>query len=132
MPTDKKTILVVEDHESVRSLLKRLLEEENYRVIVAVDGEEALSRVAQEVPDLILLDVMLPKLDGMEVCRRVRRDPAAGRVPIMMLTARGAPADQAAGLRLGANDYVVKPFDAEELKGRITALFLKVERDKGL
>jgi DNA-binding response OmpR family regulator len=113
------TILLVDDEESIQKLLTYPLEREGYRVIQARDGEEALRRFAELPIDLVVLDVMLPKLDGLEVCRRLR---ITSTVPIMMLTARDDEVDKVLGLELGADDYITKPFSIREFRSRIRAM----------
>jgi DNA-binding response OmpR family regulator len=113
------TILLVDDEESVQKLLTYPLERDGYRVVQARDGEEALSRFDAEEIDLVVLDVMLPKLDGLEVCRRLR---ATSAVPIVMLTARDDELDKVLGLELGADDYITKPFSIREFRSRVRAL----------
>ncbi|MDX6550593.1 MAG: hypothetical protein QOJ31_1277, partial [Gaiellales bacterium] len=113
------TILLVDDEESIQKLLTYPLEREGYRVIQARDGEEALRRFAELQIDLVVLDVMLPKLDGLEVCRRLR---TTSTVPIMMLTARDDEVDKVLGLELGADDYITKPFSIREFRSRIRAM----------
>jgi two-component system, OmpR family, alkaline phosphatase synthesis response regulator PhoP len=113
-------ILVVEDEEVIRMTLGDRLENEGYTVEFAVDGEEALRKATRDAYDLILLDVMLPKKSGYDVCRDIRM--AGNVVPIIMLTARGQIVDKVLGLKIGADDYVTKPFDAGELLARIEAL----------
>jgi DNA-binding response OmpR family regulator len=113
------TILLVDDEESIQKLLTYPLEREGYRVIQARDGEEALRRFAELPIDLVVLDVMLPKLDGLEVCRRLR---TTSTVPIMMLTARDDEVDKVLGLELGADDYITKPFSIREFRSRIRAM----------
>ncbi len=120
----KATILVVDDEEAVQRLLAFPLEREGYRVVAAVDGERALELAAAEAPDLILLDVMLPGIDGLEVCRRVR---ASSAVPIIMLTARDDEIDKVLGLELGADDYITKPFSLAELRSRIRAVLRRAQ-----
>ncbi|HEU5100336.1 MAG TPA: response regulator transcription factor [Roseiflexaceae bacterium] len=118
------TILVVDDDPSIRSVVSRGLRFEGYDVQVAGDGPEAL-RIAREIPlHMVVLDVMLPHLDGLEVCRRLRRGTNA---PIIMLTARDAVADRIAGLDSGADDYLIKPFDFDELLARIRALLRRTQ-----
>ncbi len=107
-------ILVVDDDRAVREALRRTLTLAGYEVAVAEDGEGALEQMVQSVPDAVVLDVGLPGIDGLEVCRRVRR--LGNRVPILMLTARDAVADRIDGLDVGADDYMVKPFDVGELR----------------
>ncbi len=113
-------ILVVNDDRAVRDALRRALTLGGYEVQVAEDGEQALDQVVQAVPDAVVLDVGLPGIDGLEVCRRLRR--LGNRVPILILTARDAVADRIDGLDVGADDYMVKPFDVGELKARLRAL----------
>jgi two-component system phosphate regulon response regulator PhoB len=115
-------ILVVEDEEALATLLDYNLDKEGFRVERAGDGEEGLLKVEEETPDLILLDWMLPKVSGVEVCRQLRARPETRRTPILMLTARGEETDKVRGLDTGADDYVVKPFAMSELTARIRAL----------
>ena len=115
-------ILVVEDEDALAILLDYNLEKEGFRVERAADGEEALLKVAEEAPDLILLDWMLPKVSGVEVCRQIRAGAETRKTPILMLTARGEDSDKVRGLDTGADDYVVKPFAMTELVARIRAL----------
>ena len=114
---DKK-ILVVEDEKAIADILEFNLRKEGYTVVCAYDGEEGLSHALEDKPDLILLDVMLPKLDGFEVCKAVRK---TSNVPIIMLTAREEEVDKILGLELGADDYITKPFSMRELMARIKA-----------
>jgi two-component system, OmpR family, response regulator VicR len=114
---DKK-ILVVDDEQPIADILEFNLKKEGYHVTVAYDGEEALSRVEEDLPDLILLDVMLPKKDGMEVCREIRKKY---NMPIIMLTAKDSEIDKVLGLEMGADDYVTKPFSNRELIARVKA-----------
>src|SRR5213083_2921689 len=116
---DSSTILLVDDEESVQKLLAYPLEREGFRVLRARDGQEALDRFASERIDLVVLDVMLPKLDGLEVCKRLR---AVSEVPIIMLTARDDELDKVLGLELGADDYITKPFSIREFRSRVRAL----------
>ncbi len=113
-----KTILVVDDEKPIADILQFNLIKEGYRVICAYDGDEALQRVEEEQPDLMLLDIMLPKRDGMEVCREVRKKYD---FPIIMLTAKGSEIDKVLGLEMGADDYVTKPFSTRELIARVKA-----------
>jgi DNA-binding response OmpR family regulator len=116
---DSSTILLVDDDEAVRKVLSFPLERDGYEVIQAADGEEAVRRFAEQPVDLVVLDVMLPKLDGLEVCRQLR---ATSSVPIIMLTARDDELDKVLGLELGADDYVTKPFSIREFRSRTRAL----------
>jgi DNA-binding response OmpR family regulator len=117
--SDAQTILLVDDEDSVQKLLAYPLERDGYQVLPARDGEEALIRFAQEQVDLVVLDLMLPRLDGLEVCRRLR---AQSSVPIIMLTARGDELDKVMGLEIGADDYITKPFSIREFRSRVRAL----------
>jgi len=116
---DSSTILLVDDEESVQKLLTYPLERDGFRVVPARDGEEALRLFAEETVDLVVLDIMLPKLDGLEVCKRLR---AESSVPIIMLTARDDEFDTVLGLELGADDYITKPFSIREFRSRVRAL----------
>jgi DNA-binding response OmpR family regulator len=116
---ESATILLVDDEESVQKLLTYPLQQEGFRVLQAGDGEEALSRFEAEHVDLVVLDLMLPRLDGLEVCRRLR---AQSTVPIIMLTARDDELDKVVGLELGADDYITKPFSIREFRSRVRAL----------
>ncbi len=115
-------ILLVEDEDDLRALLDRHLERAGFRVRLAEDGREALRIAWSEPLDLVVLDLMLPGVDGVEVCRRLRAEPRSARLPVLMLTARGEPGDRVGGLEAGADDYVVKPFHLQELILRIEAI----------
>jgi two-component system response regulator MprA len=117
-------ILVIEDEERIRQFLKRGLTYENYVVDTAIDGKDGLEKARDTPPDLVLLDIMLPGIDGFEVCRRLR---AASDVPILMLTAKEAIEDRVAGLDAGADDYLVKPFSFDELLARVRALLRRAQ-----
>jgi DNA-binding response OmpR family regulator len=116
---DAVTILLVDDEEAVQKLLTYPLERDGFRVVAARDGEEALERFSEAAFDLVVLDLMLPKLDGLEVCKRLR---AGSSVPIIMLTARDDELDKVLGLELGADDYITKPFSIREFRSRVRAL----------
>jgi two-component system, OmpR family, response regulator MprA len=120
-------VLVVDDDRAVRDALRRAFTLAGYEVQMAASGEEALEQVVQGVPDAVVLDVAMPGIDGLEVCRRLRR--LGNRVPILMLTARDAVSDRIDGLDVGADDYMVKPFDLGELKARIRALLRRAGSD---
>lgn len=115
------TILVVDDEEPLQELLSFNLEKEGYKVTVAKDGAEALERVITDNPDLMVLDIMLPGMDGLEVCRQLRQNPRYRELPVIMLTAKGEEIDKVLGLELGADDYMTKPFSPRELLARIKA-----------
>src|ERR1019366_2930597 len=119
-------ILIIEDETPMRTALADLLAGEGYRALTAADGESGLARALAEKPDLILLDVMMPKLDGFAVCAELRR--VANAVPVLMLTAKGQIEDRVTGLDAGADDYLVKPFSTEELLARVRALLRRAER----
>lgn len=110
-----KKILIVDDEPDIIEILRFRLEKKGYRVVAAFDGEEALDQVEKEQPDLIVLDLMMPKMDGAEVCRRLKRNPAYQEIPIIMLTAKARDVDKMEGISLGADDYIVKPYDAQVL-----------------
>ncbi len=116
---EQRTILVVDDEPKLVAVVRDYLERDGYRVIAADDGREALERFRQVEPDLVILDLMLPEFDGLEVCRRLRRE---SRVPIIMLTARAEEIDEMLGLELGADDYVTKPFSPRALLARVRAV----------
>ena len=122
----KPYILVVEDEESLATLLQYNLDKEGFRVAVATDGEEALLLIDEGPPDLVVLDWMLPKVSGVEVCRRLRARPETRNLPIIVLTARGEESDRIRGLDTGADDYIVKPFSMSELAARIRAVLRRI------
>jgi two-component system, OmpR family, phosphate regulon response regulator PhoB len=119
-------ILVVEDEEALATLLHYNLDKEGYRVDICADGEEALIRIDEKLPDLVVLDWMLPTVSGIEVCRRLRQRPATRNLPIIMLTARGEETDRVRGLDTGADDYIVKPFMMSELSARVRAVLRRI------
>jgi two-component system phosphate regulon response regulator PhoB len=119
-------VLVVEDEDSLATLLQYNLQKEGYEVSLAGDGEEALLMVDERLPDLVVLDWMLPKVSGIEVCRRLRQRNETRNIPIVMLTARGEETDRVRGLDTGADDYVVKPFSMTELGARIRAVLRRI------
>jgi len=119
-------VLVVEDEDALATLLQYNLEKEGYDVALAQDGEEALMLVDERLPDLVVLDWMLPKVSGIEVCRRLRSRAETRNVPIILLTARGEETDRIRGLDTGADDYVVKPFSMSELTARIRAVLRRI------
>ena len=115
-------VLIVEDEPDIRELVVHHLKREGYQVSAASSGEEALRQVQAAPPDLVLLDLMMPAMDGLEVCRRLRQDPATAMLPIVMLTAKGDEVDRVLGLEIGADDYIVKPFSPKELLARVRAV----------
>ena len=122
----KPYVLIVEDEDSLATLLQYNLDKEAFRVAVATDGEEALLMIDEGAPDLVVLDWMLPKVSGVEVCRRLRARPETRNLPIIMLTARGEESDRIRGLDTGADDYIVKPFSMSELAARIRAVLRRI------
>jgi len=124
-----KTVQVVDDEPKIVRLLQAYLEQAGYRVIAALDGTVALAQFRQEQPDLVVLDLNLPGMDGLEVCREIRRE---SKVPILMLTARIEEADKLLGLELGADDYVVKPFSPREVVARVRTVLRRTEDQGGL
>ena len=118
----KTQVLIVEDEAALVELLRYNLEKEGFRVTSAADGEEALSAIAENPPDLVILDWMLPLVSGLEVCRQIRRKPETRELPVIMLTARGEEADRVRGLEGGADDYISKPFSPSELVARVRAV----------
>ena len=124
---NEKCVLIVEDEQAIMDILKFNFTKEGYRVVEAMDGEAGLSLALSENPDLILLDVMLPKLDGFEVCKKVREKSS---VPIIMLTAREEEVDKVLGLELGADDYMTKPFSIRELTARVKANLRRTSIDR--
>ena len=125
---DSSTILLVDDEDSVQKLLTYPLERDGFRVVQARDGEQAIRMFGDEHFDLVVLDLMLPKVDGLEVCRRLR---AGSDVPIIMLTARGEELDKVLGLELGADDYITKPFSIREFRSRVRALLRRAALPRG-
>lgn len=115
-------VLIVEDHETLARNLADKLRGEGFTVTTALDGEEGLEKLRADHPDLIVLDIMLPKLDGLSLCRMIRRDTATAHIPIIMLTARGNEVDKIVGLESGADDYIVKPFGLGEFLARVRAV----------
>ncbi|MGB9619802.1 MAG: response regulator [Armatimonadota bacterium] len=126
----RESILIVDDEEDILELLRHHLTGEGYRVLVAETGEDGLALARAKVPDLIVLDLMLPGLDGLDVCRILKRDPETSRIPVLMLTAKSEDADVVAGLELGADDYVVKPFSPRVLIARVRAALRRSRTDQ--
>src|ERR1700687_86323 len=122
-----KRVLLIEDDRDIVELVRYNLEREGFQVAAANDGATGLVQVRKTPPDMLLLDLMLPKLSGLEICRDIRRDQTLNRLPILMLTARGEEADRVVGLEMGADDYVTKPFSPRELVARVKALLRRAE-----
>lgn len=115
-------VLVIDDEQDLLDLLQFNLQQEGYRVLTARDGEAGLALARKQTPDAIVLDLMMPRMDGLEVCRRLRKETPTAGVPILMLTAKADEADKVVGLELGADDYLTKPFSVRELRARVKAL----------
>lgn len=127
-PSSRAKILVVEDEKNIAKVVAYNLEREGYQVATAGDGEEALKKAQAQIPDLILLDLMLPKVDGLEVCRQLKSGSKTARIPIIMLTAKTQETDRVVGLEMGADDYVPKPFSPRELVARVKAVLRRSGR----
>ncbi|MGA7702115.1 MAG: response regulator [Thermoguttaceae bacterium] len=125
----RQSVLVVEDEEDIRELVSYNLLKEGYQVAGVASGEDALSAVEAKTPDLILLDIMLPGLDGLRVCRKLKEDPRFQSIPVIMLTAKGEEPDIVAGLNMGADDYVTKPFSPKVLLARVQAVLRRAEAE---
>jgi len=125
-----KKILIVEDERDILQLVKLYLEKEGFRTVSAATGAEGLRSAKQDKPDLVILDLMLPEIDGLEVCKRLRAAPETAMLPIIMLTAKAEESDTVIGLELGADDYVTKPFSPKTLVARVKALFRRVDRSQ--
>ncbi len=123
----KEVILIVEDDKNISKLIKYNLDKEGFRCVVSFDGEDAIKILDKNPADLIVLDIMLPGIDGLEVCRRVKKDKKLSNVPIIMLTAKGEEVDKVVGFELGADDYMVKPFSPRELILRIKAILKRLK-----
>ncbi len=119
-------LLIVDDNKQITSILEEYAKKEGYKTIVALDGEEAMEKFQSENPDIILLDVMMPKKDGFTVCREIRR---TSNIPIIMITARGEDFERIMGLEIGADDYIVKPFSPGEVMARIKAIMRRIARE---
>jgi DNA-binding response OmpR family regulator len=128
MPPAPKKVLIVEDEPDIAQLVKLYLEKEGFRTTVANSGIDALKLMKAERPDLLILDLMLPEIDGIEVCKKIRTVPDTALLPIIMLTAKAEESDTIIGLELGADDYVTKPFTPKALVARVKALFRRLER----
>ncbi len=123
-----KKILIIEDERDIRDLVVHYLAKEGYKVDAAPDGGKGLSMARAQKPDLVILDLMLPELDGLEVCKKLRADPKTAAIPVIMLTAKGEETDKIVGLELGADDYLTKPFSPKELMARVKALLRRTEQ----
>lgn len=127
----KETVLIVEDEKDIVKMLDYNLNKEGYRVLSTYDGEDALEIASNKQPDIILLDLMLPGMDGLEVCRELKKEDKTAHIPIIMLTAKSQESDKVVGLELGADDYVTKPFSPRELIARIKAILRRIKgKDK--
>lgn len=127
----REQVLVVEDDEDIRELVSYNLSKAGYRVTSVVTGEEALAIIEDQPPDLVLLDLMLPGVDGLAVCQRLKKDPKTNSIPIVMLTAKGEESDIVSGLNLGADDYITKPFSPRVMIARVQAVLRRALADVG-
>ncbi|MEJ2628904.1 MAG: response regulator, partial [bacterium] len=125
----KEHILIIEDETDIQELIQFNLEKEGYRITATLTGEEGVSQAKSSSPDLILLDLMLPGIDGFEVCRRLKSDTETKKIPIVMLTAKGEDTDIVSGLELGADDYITKPFQPRVLIARIRSVLRRAHQD---
>jgi len=125
--TTHSRIFVIEDDKDIVELVRYNFEKEGFQMVACGDGASGLAQIKKSPPDLLVLDLMLPKLSGLEICKEIRRDDRLNRLPILMLTARGDEADRVIGLELGADDYVTKPFSPRELVARVKALLRRLE-----
>src|ERR1700685_2371684 len=122
-----KRVLLIEDDRDIVELVRYNLEREGFQVAAATDGASGLAQIRKTPPDILLLDLMLPKLSGLDICKEIRRDTSLNRLPILMLTARGEEADRGVGLEMGADDYVTKPFSPRALVARVKALLRRAQ-----
>ena len=129
MHMTKKKILVIEDDFDILNLVDWHLRSEGFSVRTAQDGVKGLEAAMEHLPDLIILDLMLPKMDGLEICKALQRDPKTGKIPVVMLTAKGEEVDRIVGLELGADDYIVKPFSPRELILRVRAILKRLDSE---
>ena len=127
MPTSKETILVIEDEKNIVELVKYNLSEAGFQVLTASRGDVGLELAIKQKPDLVLLDLMLPEIGGLEICKTLRQNEKTAHIPIIMVTAKGQEADKVVGLEIGADDYVTKPFSPRELVARVRALIRRVK-----
>lgn len=125
-----KTVLVVEDDPDFQKLTRHILEQEGYKIFTASNGAQGLKVLEEWIPDMILLDIRLPDMDGYEICRIIRSNPRHGRIPIIMVTVESEVKNIVRGLKMGADDYIVKPFDPKELLARVRGLFRQIEKLK--
>ncbi len=126
----KGTVLVIDDEKDLIELVRYNLEKEGFQVIAALDGEVGLATAMREIPDVVLVDLMLPGIDGLEVCGRLRADQRTAGIPLIMLTAKASESDRVVGLELGADDYVTKPFSPRELAARVKAVLRRTTSQK--
>ncbi len=125
-----KSILIVDDEQNIVISLEYVMKNAGFNVAVAYDGEEALEKVKENVPDLVILDVMMPKLDGFEVCKKIRENPAWKSVRIVMLTAKGRDSEREKGLSFGADDYLTKPFSTRDILQRVKEILAQTGKEE--
>lgn len=128
----RKRVLIAEDEEYIRRLIKVILTQDHYDFIEARDGNEALEKVSEEMPDLLILDLMMPKTDGIEVCRQLKKNALTRKIPVIMLTAKREMTDRVVGIKAGADDYLTKPFEPSELRVRVRTFLDKEKRARSL
>ncbi|MBI5418104.1 response regulator [Candidatus Poribacteria bacterium] len=126
----KDKVLVVDDDPDIRELLSQSLSSELFDVLLSENGEEALNMVDQDKPDLIILDIMMPGIDGLEVCRRLKENPQTNTIPVLMLTAKSGVGDKIEGFVTGAEEYIAKPFDPMNVEARVATILRRVKREK--
>ncbi|MBI2654738.1 response regulator [Candidatus Woesearchaeota archaeon] len=126
----RKRILIAEDEDHIRRLVKVILEQDNYDFVEAKDGKDALEKVSEHMPDLIILDLMMPKIDGIEVCEQLKKNALTRKIPVIMLTAKREMSDKVVGTRVGADDYLTKPFEPRELRVRVRTFLDKEKRER--
>ena len=126
----RKLILIAEDEEHIRRLIRAILSQEGYDFIEARDGKEALEKVSEQMPDLVILDLMMPKIDGVEVCKQLKKNALTRKIPIIMLTAKREMTDRVVGVKVGADDYLTKPFESRELRARVKTFLDREKRER--
>ena len=127
---EKSSILVVDDDPDIRELVGQILSDNNYDLVTAADGEEALEIIKNRRFDLIIMDLMMPGISGMEVCQQIKQDPDLSEIPIIMLTAKAGISDRIDGFMIGADEYITKPFDPIKLETRVHTILRRINRDK--
>lgn len=127
---NKKKILIVDDEKDIRILVSQILGDENYKIYFASNGREAIESANENSPDLLILDLMMPEIDGVEVCRRLKQNKDTKKIPVIMLTAKTGVADKIEGFVIGADEYITKPFDPSKLETTVEKVLRRAEKDK--